>query len=227
MAPHVLKPLFADEEALITEMAAFMIAGSDTSSTTLLYLFYQLSLHAEVQQKLFHELIEALGGAVDHPVTREQVETLPLLNACIKETLRLHPPVPGVMPRISPDSGLLLGSPSSSVFVPPGTIVSASLARTQTHPDVFKDPYAFKPERWLDNVSEEMKQGWIPFSVGQRNCIGMNLAWSEIYLVAATVLCRYQLEVPSETTPEGMNMVEGFFTLPASGKCVLRIVPRK
>ncbi|PWN86770.1 cytochrome P450 [Acaromyces ingoldii] len=227
MAPHVLAPLFSDEESLIKEVSAFMIAGSDTSSTTLLYLFYEIALRPHLQQQLFDELSTATATGSDERITREDVEKLSLFNACIKETLRLHPPVPGVLPRLAPERGLTLGSPKSSLFVPSGVVVSSSVARTQTHADVFDEPYEFRPERWLSDVTEDMKQAWMPFSLGQRNCVGMSLAWSEIYIVAATVLRRYWLDVPPETTPESMSMVEGFFTLPSSGKCVLEIAPRK
>ncbi|TKY86950.1 hypothetical protein EX895_003627 [Sporisorium graminicola] len=224
MAPQALRPLFGeDEESLVKELAAFAIAGSDTTSTTLLYLFYELALHPTLQEALYEEVAREISAEHYDTISRADVEKLPLLNAFIKETLRVHPPVPGFLPRDVPATGIVLGGK----FIPPGTVVSSSVHQTLRNPDVYHpDPDSFRPQRWLEDVTEDMQRSFIPFSSGLRTCVGMNFAWSEIYVISASILCTYQFKLPEETTLASMEMVEGFFTLPKSGQCVLQLVKR-
>lgn len=229
MAPEAMAPLFGpnDEDSLIKELGAFVIAGSDTTSTTLLYMFYEMALHPELQEELYKEIASVLSPAEYGTISRASVESVPLLHAYIKETLRMHPAVPGFLPRDVPPNGITLGR----YVIPSGTVVSSSIHQTLRNPDVYADPNTFKPSRWLDNggaegVSEDMNRSFIPFSSGLRTCVGQAFAWSELYIIAATVTCLYEFSLPPETTPDSMEMVEGFFTLPKSGKCVLTMRKR-
>ena len=104
------------------------------------------------------------------------METLPLLHAIIMETLRLHAPIPGLEPRITPPSCTLAGYAN----LPSGVRVSAMPYTLHRNATVFPDPLAWKPERWLlPPDSPEMKEmlRWFwAFGSGGRMCIGSNLA---------------------------------------------------
>jgi len=78
---------------------------------------------------------------------------------------------------------------------------------------IFPRPLEILPERWF-NETAEMKNAFIPFSYGPRNCVGMNLAWSEIRIVLGTLIRRFEILPHSATTALTMNPVEHFFVVP-------------
>lgn len=101
------------------------------------------------------------------------IETLPYFNACIKEALRLHPGVMSRMPRISPDTDIVYHDKKiagKTYVVPRGTTASMSTHITHSNPEVFEEPYEFRPQRWIDHPL--LSRAFIAFSRGSRNCVG-------------------------------------------------------
>jgi unspecific monooxygenase len=113
------------------------------------------------------------------PLSRS-IDSLPLLDAILMETLRLRPSVPGSQPRIAPPS-----EPSSPISIcgytniPAGTRVSAQAYSLHRNTEVFPEPELWKPERWLDAnqfEKDEMMRWFWAFGSGGRMCIGNHLA---------------------------------------------------
>jgi cytochrome P450 len=117
------------------------------------------------------EIFKALPNK-DKVPSYSEIEALPYFNAVIQESLRLHPGVMSRMARISPEVDIVYHDKrrSSTYVLPPGTWTSMSTSITHTDPAVFKNPYEFNPQRWIDNP--RLDRSFIAFSRGSRNCVG-------------------------------------------------------
>jgi hypothetical protein len=109
-------PLSAAEE--LEDTMLLQLGGSDTTNSTLIFCMYRLAVNRNVQAALRKELESAVNGAYDFHW--DLLQGLPLLEAVINETLRMHPPVPGGMPRFTPPDGVKFGD----IYIPGNTSVS-------------------------------------------------------------------------------------------------------
>ena len=115
---------------------------------------------------------------------------LPYLNACIEETLRIHPPVPAGPPRSVPPGGDTV----DGQWIPGGTTVSVGQWSACHDPANFRNPDEFVPERWIDPAyASDVKKALQPFSVGPRNCIGRNLAYMEMRIMIARLFWNFDV----------------------------------
>ena len=146
----------------------FMVAGTETTATTLSGLIYMLVRDPATMTKLTTEVRESFAATSD--ISMERLARLPYLNACVKEAMRIYPSVPVGMPHLTPAEG----STVCGLFVPPGTVVSASHLLMYTSADNFVDPLRFIPERWLgdERFVDDRRAAVNPFSVGTRDCLG-------------------------------------------------------
>lgn len=113
--------------------------------------------------------------------------------------------MPSTIPRrIAPGGNRVLGQ-----WLPGGTVVSMHHMASYRSPDNFRDPDTFAPERWLSGVTAateakyagENRDAFQPFSIGPRNCLGLNFAWHEMRLVLAKVVYSFDLELCNEAGP--------------------------
>jgi len=148
--------------------SVFMIAGTETTATLISGLTYLLLANPDCMKKVCEEVRGAFATEAD--MNMEEVAALPYLSACIKEALRMYPPVPIGFPHRTPK----IGSTVNGNFVPPDTIISIPIHVLQTSPRNFKRSTEFLPQRWLgDPEFEDDKRYCVqPFSVGSRDCIG-------------------------------------------------------
>ncbi|KAK5017362.1 hypothetical protein LTR16_001803 [Cryomyces antarcticus] len=200
------------------ETANFVFAGTDTTSTTLTYLFWQLAQHSEWQDRLRVEL--ASVQPVDGVAAFNDLAECRILDAVVSETLRLHPAAPASLQRETPAGGRELGGH----FIPAGTVVSMQCYTTQRDPSVFPNPETFDPARWLGTPEKQlaaMNVLQMPFSRGTRACLGKNLALMELKLVTASVVKRYSVAVASSMEPGDMDLKDHFLAVPKSGRCEL------
>ncbi|KAJ9603454.1 hypothetical protein H2200_012232 [Cladophialophora chaetospira] len=209
---------FSNEE-LIENVVIFILAGSGTTATTLIYLLYELGKRPEMQKRLEDEIRNAFPDQSVFP-NFEVATDLPYLNCVVQEVLRLRGPIPTVAPRVSP--GKIIGGK----YVPAGVIVSNVPYSTQRDPTAFPNPEEFSPDRWA-NPSPEMKIMHRPFATGPRNCIGMHLARVQLLITVCAIYQRYEVELDPKTTEEMMVMRDqGVMT--ASGKQLwVNITPRE
>jgi cytochrome P450 len=146
----------------------FMIAGTETTATLLSGLLYMLLKKPECMKKLVEEIRGSFSSSDD--MTMEQLAALPYFAACIKEAFRLYPPVPLGLPRETPENG----STICGKFIPPNIICMIPQQAMYTHPDNFRNPLQFLPERWMGDPAyeDDQRQCLQPFSVGSRDCVG-------------------------------------------------------
>lgn len=144
------------ETTLASELLDQLGAGNETSAITLLYLFHSLAQRPELQSRLRTELL-TLTPVISHASTTlpppKAIDVLPLLHACVMETLRLYASIPGPQPRITPHTCTL----GPYADIPAGVRVSAQAWSLHRNAAVYADPDTWRPERWLgDPTSPEM-----------------------------------------------------------------------
>ncbi|KAF9077865.1 cytochrome P450 [Rhodocollybia butyracea] len=190
---HLLEP--EDQEplsqaSLMDEAFILVAAGSDTvGNACTIGTFYALK-YPSIYQKLKKELEEAWVDK-DRPMSYTALEDLPYLSAFIKEVLRFSLGAVHPIPRIVGPSTPKIGG----LKIPPGTIVAMSVKFLHTNPDVFPDPYTFNPDRWLVQDTSQPMLDLATFSKGPRMCLGLNLAWCELYLIFGNILRRLDLKL--------------------------------
>ncbi|TLD09602.1 hypothetical protein PspLS_11726 [Pyricularia sp. CBS 133598] len=145
----------------------FIAAGSETTSTALTGITYFLTREPEARKRLVDEVRSSF--ATDEDITMQSTATLPFLNGCIEEGLRLYSPVATIPPRCSP------GDFINGKYIPAGVEVWTDALATQTSAKYFADPRRYRPERWLPpthplyeaKYANDRKDLFKPFSAGK------------------------------------------------------------
>ncbi|KAJ3559955.1 hypothetical protein NP233_g11133 [Leucocoprinus birnbaumii] len=197
-------PTQLSRDYLLDEGLYMRFAGSDTvGNTCTVALFYILN-SPDVQKALLHELMEAWPDK-EMNVGYEKLEKLPYLTAVIKESLRMGHGVVSPLPRIvGPADAEILG-----LTVPAGTVVSIGAPILHSNPDIFPHPTTFIPERWMGEENQSLDKYLVAFSKGPRSCLGINLAWCELYLIIANVVRKLELK-PDNATIESISFRDYF-----------------
>ncbi|KAK5991438.1 Cytochrome P450 monooxygenase sdnE [Cladobotryum mycophilum] len=189
-------------ERLVEEASFLLAAGGESTTSALALGAYYVLKSPQILARLREELRTVLSPNGDVPPVPE-LERLPYLTGVVQESVRLSFGVPGRLPRIAPYEGLKYGK----YIIPSGTVVSQSLYLLHTDPAVFPKPLEFEPERWATKIPS---QKFSPFSRGARMCIGMNLAYAELYLAFAHVFSRFNFEL-HDTVEEDVIIKHDFF----------------
>jgi cytochrome P450 len=194
--------VFTDEETVANATLMFA-AGFETTRTSLVLCLYLLSFHQEIQEKLYQEIKDLYEkGKFD----ADNITAAEYLDAVVNETLRYYPPVTRV-DRIATEDVTL----NSGIRIPKGGIVRFPIYSIHHQEEYFSDNMEFKPERFLPESLESVKDVFIPFFTGPRNCLGMRLASLETRLVIGHFVLRYKFTRPP-------NDKENYKKLPANGQ---------
>ncbi|KAL4792987.1 cytochrome P450 [Aspergillus venezuelensis] len=203
------------DKSITDEAITFIVAGSDTTATTLTYLIY--TLLQPVHASTLHSLLDELSTLPENYTDKDLIP-LQTLNNIILETLRLYSGVPSALPRTSPTPQTLSGD-----TLPAGTTVSSQAYTLHRNPDIFSSPELFNPNRWI-TPTREMKESFMPFGGGARTCLGIHLAKMEVRLAAAKFFLTFrdELRVHDDMREEDMDMVSWFLGGVKGGKCFVR-----
>ncbi|KAL4911390.1 hypothetical protein BDW74DRAFT_184762 [Aspergillus multicolor] len=172
-----------DTERLAREAALIFGAGSVTTGRFFAVTIYYTLNNDQIKHRISAELKDIMAGYPATLPTWQELDRLPYLHATVKEGLRLSYGVMRHLSRISPDTALQY----KQWTIPPGTPVGMSSYSMHTDPEVFPEPFKFMPERWLGDINPKMNRNWVPFTRGSRNCLGMNLAYAQIYWALAVI----------------------------------------
>lgn len=241
-----------------SEMLDHLIAGHETSGITLTYFMHELSKRPALQDRLRSELL-----TLDPPIrysmnesasndknrclpTPRSIDSLPLLDSMLQETLRLYAAAPAIQPRRTPFSpgGTTIEGYSN---IPGGVRVSANAYTLHRNPEVFPEPLKWIPERWMDAAKgnrEEMKRWFWAFGSGGRMCLGSNFAiqgmapnshlelihffydkltlWdvcADMKLIIAAIYTNYVTDIVDD---EGIEQADTYISRPISDKLILR-----
>lgn len=198
------------------ELFTVLVAGYETTATALAWTMGLVLRHPDVRAKLEGELRAHAG---DGPLDPASLSKLELLDAVIKEALRLYPVVP-IVSRI-PKKPYTLGKYTA----PKGTRISTGIYLLHRRPDLYPEPLRFNPARFLGKKVDPY--AWIPFGGGIRRCVGMAFAMCELKVVLASVLLRARLAPASAGAPRPIQ--RSVTIAPADGAPVVleRRAPRQ
>ncbi|KAF2743074.1 cytochrome P450 [Sporormia fimetaria CBS 119925] len=196
-ASRDIPPAFT--EAAISQIKLFIFAGHDTTSSATIFTYDLLSKHPECLAKVRAEHDSVFGPDPSHTgaLLREKPHLLNQLTytlACIKEAMRIYPVVACL--RIGQPNFTLV-SPSGTHFPTANTIVLGDHYGLHHNPSVWPDAETYLPERWLVGEGDPLyppKHAWRPFERGPRNCIGSELALTEMKIILAMTLRSFDIQ---------------------------------
>ncbi|KAL4063269.1 cytochrome P450 [Scleroderma yunnanense] len=207
-----------DPVVIRDEILNIMIAGRDTTATTLTFTIYRLSQHPEVLQRLRAEILDKVGKS--RRPTYEDLREMKYLRAVINEILRLYPPVPFNV-RTSSEATLWPGmNGGPPIYIPPHTRIPYSVFLMQRREDLWgPDAKAFDPDRFVDERTKYHTKNpfiFVPFNAGPRICLGQQFAYNEVSYFLVRFLQTFSsisLAEDVQTTPpaewtEGSNSQE-------------------
>ncbi|XP_043846343.1 cytochrome P450 4F11-like [Dromiciops gliroides] len=171
------------------EADTFMFRGYDTTTSGISWVLYNLAQHQEHQDRCRQEIQELLRGHQPEEIEWDDLSQMPFLSMCIKESLRLYPPVVTVIRCCTKDIQLPDGH-----IIPKGVRCLVNIFGTHHNPAVWTKPEVFDPYRFDSNNSQKISPlAFMPFSAGPRNCIGQNFAMSEMKVVLALTLLHFRV----------------------------------
>jgi cytochrome P450 len=183
------------------ELMTLLTAGHETTATTLCWLFEEVLSRRDVLAAVDAERREVTGGGrLDAP----HVGKLRVLDAAVKETMRLHPVIPAVGRRLKAPTRI------AGWDLPAGVMVVPAIHLTHRLPDVYPEPERFVLDRFLDKKPDPY--AWLPFGGGVRRCVGMAFALHELKVVAATMLRERELRLAK---PRARTALRGITHAPA------------
>ncbi|KAL8929202.1 MAG: hypothetical protein Q9208_001285 [Pyrenodesmia sp. 3 TL-2023] len=157
------------DERLSREAQVLIGSGTITTAGTLGFICYYILANPSIRKRLAEELKPVMEGYPEKKPTWAQLEKVEYLQALIKEGLRRSYGTMHRRPRVSPNQPLRY----KQWVIPAGVAVGMSAYFQHRDPRIYPRPLEFLPERWLGDVSPEMKNSYIPFSKGSRHCLGM------------------------------------------------------
>lgn len=187
-------------EEIRDQAGVMLLAGYDTTSTAMTFALHLLGHHPAWQEAVRDEVRSVLDG---RPATTDDAPRLELTRRVVDEALRLHPSA-YITSRSAAVDTEVAGYP-----IPAGGVVATSFHALHRHPDLWPDPDAFDPDRFLpDAVKGRDAYAYLPFGGGPRSCIGNHFALLEATLGVATVLDRVRLESRTDHVPVTLGITQ-------------------
>ncbi|MFB9371977.1 cytochrome P450 [Kitasatospora albolonga] len=203
-----------DATELREQVLVFLLAGHETTATSLTFTLHLLGHHPEVQARAHEELDGLLAGG--RRPTAADYNELPYLTMVLKEAMRLYPAAP-VVGRQSVAETVIDGT-----VIPAGSNVMVAPYVTHRHPEHWEDPERFDPERFTPEAeAARHRYAWFPFGGGPRACIGQHFSMLESVLGLASLLRTFEVEALDDEVP----LTHGI-TLEAAGPVRLRLQRR-
>nr|WRH08269.1 xanthotoxol synthase [Angelica dahurica] len=172
--------------------------GIGTTGSALVFAMTALMRNQRVMKKAQEEIRRVIGkkGNVDE----DDIQNLPYLKAIVKETLRLYPPGPLLIPRVTMDSSILGEDKDHMYMIKPNTIVYVSMWSIGRDPKIWENPLEFMPERFLDrpdfNYTGQQFE-YLPFGAGRRICAGIIIGQNNVEVALANLLYAFDWEPPA------------------------------
>ncbi|GAA2812969.1 cytochrome P450 [Streptomyces showdoensis] len=202
-----------DAGELREQVLVFLLAGHETTATSMGFALHLLARHPEVQRRAHQELDEVLGGRTPGAA---DLDALPYLTRVLKEAMRLFPAAPAIGRRAVEATEI------GGYAIPAGADVIVAPWVTHRHPRYWDDPERFDPERFTpEREAERPRYAWFPFGGGPRACIGQHFSMLESVIALAMILQRHELEAIDTHVPLGSAI-----TLQALGPARCRLRPR-
>ncbi|CCD67644.1 CYtochrome P450 family [Caenorhabditis elegans] len=164
------------------------VAGMETTSNTLNWALLYVLLNPEVRQKVYEELEREIGS--DRIITTTDRPKLNYINATVNESQRLANLLPMNLSRSTNADVEIAG-----YRIPKDTVITPQISSVMYDPEIFPEPYEFKPERFLESDGSLKKvEELVPFSIGKRQCLGEGLAKMELFLYFANLFNKFDIK---------------------------------
>ena len=185
-------------EMIDAQSMVFLVAGFETTANTLTSMMLYFAMYPDLQEKAYEEIMACLGN--NDNVNHENIKEMDYLEACIKETLRMKPPVTEHT-RFCGQDTVVCGVP-----VKKGTLIQLPIVASHYDEEFFPEPMTFNPDRFLKENNEKIiPYTWRPFGAGLRVCIGQRFAMMEIKIMVAKLLQKFQIVQTEQTNLEVPN----------------------
>jgi cytochrome P450 len=176
-----------DDAHLSAEISLFLFAGHETTANALVWAFYEISRHSEVEAKLLEEFERVLGG---RSPTLEDLPKLEYTRMVFEETMRLYPPTMALARTSIKDDQV------DGYDIPKGSSLAVFIYGLHHDPEYWPEPERFDPERFaVDATQTRDRFAYIPFSAGPRQCIGNTFAMLEAQVILVCILQRFRLRL--------------------------------
>ncbi|KAH9516231.1 Cytochrome P450 4V2 [Dermatophagoides farinae] len=218
LTQNLRDPQSLTDEDIRSEVDTFMSAGQDTSSATVQFALQLIGHHPELQEKIHEELDTIYGDDADREIQFEDLRQMKYLEKCIKETLRIFPPVLFIARNIREEFQI------KGQTLPIGTTVMVLFYQLHRDPKWFPNPEKFDPERFsFEQMNGRHAFSYTPFSAGPRNCIGQRFAMQTAKALLSSILRKYRIEsmVPMEKVELAFGSTVG-----PKNKITLKFEPR-
>ncbi|XP_022159319.1 probable (S)-N-methylcoclaurine 3'-hydroxylase isozyme 2 [Momordica charantia] len=187
----LIQSQFNDEQInhLIVEI---FLAGTDTTTMTVEWAMAEMLKQRDIMAKVREEMKREINN--QSTVDESKISQLHYLWKCVKETLRLHPPAPFLLPRVAPTDCELMG-----YSIPKDTLIFVNVWGIGRDPSLWEDSLSFNPERFTD-CDVDFKgydYRYLPFGGGRRICPGLPMASVQIPLILATLIHNFELSLPN------------------------------
>ena len=202
------------EESVLYIVENINVAAIETTLWSIEWAIAELVNHPNIQQKIRHEISTILK---ENPVTESNLQELPYLQATIKETLRLHTPIPLLVPHMNLQEAKLGG-----YLIPSESKVVVNAWWLGNNPEWWRDPQEFRPERFLEEEVRvdattvgggKVDYRFLPFGVGRRSCPGIVLAMPILGLIIAKLVSNFEMKPPKGEERINVSEKGGQFSL--------------
>lgn len=192
-----------ERQTLLSLLSDLFSAGTDTSSATVEWAMAELLLNPSSMSRAREELDQVIGSK--EQVEESDIGQLKYLQAIVKETFRLHPPAPFLLPHVAETTTQVQG-----YTVPKGTRLLVNVWAIGHDGKVWPEPEKFMPERFLEKEVDFKGRDFelLPFGSGRRMCPGTPLAVRIVHLMLASLLHRFQWRLPVDVEKKGLDMTE-------------------
>jgi len=193
------------EDIVGAQVVLFMVAGFDTTASTLTSSCFELTRHPEIQEKLYDQIMDKIDKYGD--VCHELIQDLPYLDQFMNEVLRMHPPLTQIERQCNKEATY------DGIHIPKNMIVAVNTYALHHSEEYYTDPETFDPDRWsAENKANLDPYAFMPFGMGPRNCVAMRFAQEEVKLVLGAFIKQFRF-FPVEETPAKLGVVDGFYQI--------------
>ncbi|OAY57926.1 cytochrome P450 71B34 [Manihot esculenta] len=195
------------------------LAGVETGAITIVWAMAELARHPRVMKKAQEEIRSCIGNKTR--VSESDIDKLEYLKMIVKETMRLHPPGPLLIPREAMSSFSI-----NEYEIEPKTRIQVNVWAIGRDPKIWRNPEEFFPERFIDNPIDFKGQNYelLPFGGGRRGCPGISMGLATVELALANLLFCFDWKLPFNMKEEELNMEEAS-GLSTYKKAALLLVP--